>query len=185
MVYFTHYIFKENKMKKAIAIFMFILCIFGMVACGGNEGTGEETFEITDNGLFAYRHTNGVVIHPHDSMRQISEAMGEEKECRESSGASGRTLTYIYDGLRIVTYPDKNANYIYQIILTDTTVSTLKGIKIGDPIEKVVEVYGDDFTYSGSGYKYTKGLSNLLFVYTNGLVSSIQYTAIINDSLFE
>lgn len=172
-------------MKKTIAIFMFILCIFGMVACGSDEGTGEETFEITDNGLFAYRHTNGVIIHPHDSMRQISEAMGEEKERRESNGASGRTLTYIYDGLRIVTYPDKNANYIYQIILTDTTVSTVKGIKIGDPIEKVVEVYGDDFTYSGSGYKYTKGLSNLLFTYTNGIVSSIQYTAIINDSLFE
>ncbi len=172
-------------MKKAVALFTLILCILLMVACGGDGGVGEETFEITDNGLFAYKHTNGVIIHPHDSMRQISEAMGEEKECRESNGAAGRTFTYIYDGLRIVTYPDKNANYIYQIILTDTTVSTIKGIKIGDPIEKVVEVYGNEFTYSGSGYKYTKGLSNLLFSYTNGIVSSIQYTAITNDSLFE
>ena len=172
-------------MKRILAFLMLVCCIFSFAACGGGDSEGEETFEITDNGLFAYRHTNGVIIHPHDSMRQISEAMGEEKELRESDGASGRTLTYIYDGLRIVTYPDKNANYIYQIILTDTTVSTLKGIKIGDPIEKVAEVYGEDFTYSGSGYKYTKGLSNLLFSYTNGIVSSIQYTAITNDSLFE
>lgn len=172
-------------MKRIIAVLVLALCLFCLAACGG-EGEGESTTaEITDNGLFAYRHTNGVIMHPHDSMRQISEMMGDAKDFRESGEGEKRTQTYVYDGVQIVTYADNSANYIYQITLTDATVATLKGIKIGDPVEKVVEVYGEDFTYSGSGYKYTKGLSNLVFGYTNGIVSSIKYTAIINDSLFE
>jgi hypothetical protein len=172
-------------MKKVIAIFMIIACLLGAISCGSNGEAGEETFEITDNGLFAFRHTSGVIVHPHDSMRQIAESMGEPKQYSESESMAGRTLTYVYDGVKFITYPDKNANYIHRIILLDSSVSTLKGVKIGDKIESVIDAYGEDFTYSGSGYKYTKGLSTLLFVYTNGVISSIEYTAIINDSLFE
>lgn len=132
--------------------------------------------EASDKTL-AFVHNN-VKITPNDLVDPLITALGSDYTYYESPSCAyiGLDKCYVYKGFSIYTYPDDNAvDHVLQIVLTDDTLSTPEGLIVGDTVEKVIELYGNDYTESDGSYAYTHGKTTLMIIMKNDRVISIQY----------
>ena len=107
--------------------------------------------------------------------------MGKEKKYSETSSCafSGLDKTYTYDHFELTTYPKDNQEIIGNIYFLDSEVTTKEGVKITDPIDKVIEVYGDNYNQEDTLFTYKKDDMELRFIIENDTVSSIEYALIV------
>ena len=64
----------------------------------------------------------------------------------------------------------------------EVELETEEGIKISDTVDDMLEAYGDDYENPvENSYVYTKGDVNLTFIVENDVITSIEYTLIVND----
>ncbi len=154
-------------MKKLSLIFAAILlltCCFA--ACDQNKG-GEY--------IFAY---NGQSIHIGDDGNTVAAALGTYSDYIEedSCGGEGPDKTFVYPGFRYDTVMQGGVDRIVKIVLTDDSVATPQGIKIGDAKSAVVSAYGDGYTETADGsLVYTDGNAKLMFGIRDGVVTAIHY----------
>ena len=94
----------------------------------------------------------------------------------ESVHVDGEKKTYTYDGFTIKTYPLDGEDRVAEIVVSDTTFTTHKGIHFDSSAEDVVAAYGSDHGTLGSYYTYTTDdKESLLFLIEDGVVTGIQY----------
>jgi len=169
-------------MKKLFVCLMAIVMVLAMAACGGtSEETkaADTTKAAEQSGSDAFVFTsNGVKVIMNAEAAPIVEALGEAKDYFESASCAfnGLDKQYTYNGFVLSTYPKEDVDYVYGVELKDDTVETAEGICIGSSYDDVVAKYGP--ADSETSAKYTKGDSQLLFLFTSGAVSSIQYLAV-------
>lgn len=158
------------------------------VGCGAKPernvviGESNSSADTTDNKTesaesFAFVHNN-VKITPNDLVDPLVTALGSDYSYYESPSCAyiGLDKCYVYKGFSIYTYPDNDAvDHVLQVVLTDDTLSTPEGLILGDPAEKVIELYGNDYVESDGSYSYTRGKTNLVIIVKEGKVLSIQY----------
>ena len=96
----------------------------------------------------------------------------------ESCAFQGLDKIYSYAGFDLYTYPKDDVDYVNSIYFTSDAVSTPEGIRIGSSLDEVLAVYGDQYTKEFGVYTYTKDQSTLSFIVTDGIVESVEYTAI-------
>ena len=178
-------------MKKKIFILVLALTLLA-TGCGntdnktvtiGNTGTPGEnsTADKENNGkedAKLYFEYANVKIMPKYFADSIVEAVNEEYAYYESPSCAyvGLDKCYVYSGFTIYTYPDEDAvDHVLQVVLTDDSVSTPEGIRIGDSAEKVIETYGNDYIEADGSYAYVQGTVKLMFIIKDGSVYSIQY----------
>lgn len=103
---------------------------------------------------------------------------GEEEAYSEiaSCAFEGLDKTYTYKDYEITTFPKDNKDYIYSIYLLNEEVGTSEGVKVSDNKDKMISVYGEEYTQMGNQYTYTKGKTNIEFIVENDVITSIQYT---------
>ena len=94
----------------------------------------------------------------------------------ESVHVDGEKKIYTYDGFTIKTYPLDGEDRVAEIVVSDTTFTTHKGIHFDSSAEDVVAAYGSDHGTLGSYYTYTTDdKESLLFLIEDGVVTGIQY----------
>lgn len=154
-------------MKRIIAV----ICAVALLACLLCSCGSGETGATTEYNMIY----NGTEI-------KIGEALdvgklGTPAKVTENDGCAGVGVEreYIYSGLCINTYEDGGRDIIYVITLTDDSVSTPQGIKIGDTSDDIRTAYGDSVTFSDSYATLVSGSTRLTFEIKNGTVSKIQY----------
>ncbi len=154
-------------MKKLSLIFAAILlltCCFA--AC--DQGKGQEY-------TFAY---NGQVVRIGDDGNTVAAALGTYSDYIEedSCGGEGPDKTFVYPGFRYDTVMQNGVDVIVKIVLTDDSVATPQGIKIGDAKSAVISAYGDGYTETADGgLVYTDGNAKLMFGIRDGVVTAIHY----------
>lgn len=169
-------------MKKLAVFFVAMLILVG---CGGGSNetaepagtTGGTGTSGSDSGAYVFQ-TGDVTIAMNAEAAPILEALGEYDDYFESESCAfdGLDKEYTFGSFILKTYPIEEVDYVSSVELRDDLVSTPEGIAIGSAAEDVVEAYGEP---SEEGiYSYTKGDCTLLFVVQDGVVTSIQYTAI-------
>ena len=123
-----------------------------------------------------------VIIAPDVLMAEIVEALGDAQSYYEAASCAfdGLDKIYGYGSYEIDTYPDEDGDRINVIILKDDLVSTVEGVIIGDPIEKVIETYGPCEAENGE-LVYPKGGMKLTFIVRDGIVASIEYRSTVLD----
>ena len=175
-------------MKKLAMVFAAMLILVGCggggeetTAAAGGEAAGETTAAAQAGGSSsdAYVFQSGdVTIAMNAEAAAIVEALGEYDDYFESESCAfdGLDKEYTYGSFILRTYPLEDVDYVSSVEIRDDLVSTPEGISIGSSAEDVVEAYGEP-AEEGT-YSYTKGDCTLLFLVTDGAVSSIQYTAI-------
>lgn len=112
---------------------------------------------------------------------EIIAALGEPKSYTEKTSCAfvGLDKIHFYGGFYLQTYPLEDGNYIYCLWIVDDSVKTPEGIYIGATQAQVEEAYGTD-SYNGSNtYVVTGEKTRLTIIMDNGVVSSIQYDAVI------
>lgn len=168
-------------MKKIISLILAMLILLTFAGCGGsdnNSSAGKDSQPKEAGYTFTY---NGTKIAMTDAAEPITTALGEPITYTEETSCAfeGLDKTYYYGGFYLTTYPENEKDYVYSLWFQDDSVSTEEGIYIGSTKADVENAYGTEGFNGDNAYTFTKGASKLIIILTDGVVSSVQYEAIV------
>ncbi|MCD8328229.1 MAG: hypothetical protein LUC25_03930 [Ruminococcus sp.] len=92
-----------------------------------------------------------------------------------SCHGEGEDKTYTYSGFEIYTCPNGSEDMIIEILITSSSISTPKGIKVGSSKNDVFAQYGKNYTESGYYYVYETGSKSIQFFMSGDTVEEIDY----------
>ena len=174
-------------MKKIFALILALTMVFALAACGG-ETAPETTAPASGTAApvtpdaSSWKYTvRGVDIQMHADAAPVLEALGEPVSYTEEASCAftGLDKTYNYGGFFLNTYPIGDKDYIYGVWLMDDSSTTPEGIYIGATQAEVEAAYGTEGFNGSNAYIMTGTTSTLTIILTDGLVSSIQYDAVV------
>lgn len=124
-----------------------------------------------------------VVIEIDADAAPILEKLGEANSYFEAASCAfnGLDKMYTYGSFELDTYPVDDKDYVSMVLFKDDSIATAEGVSIGDPAEKVTEVYGKDAAKENGMIVYQKDGMKLCFIVENGSVSSIEYQTTVLD----
>lgn len=160
--------------------FLIVTLILGMVLlCTGCSSAGpDQTLSDAPGYSMTY---NGIKISMNADAAPIISALGDPKNYSEEASCAfeGLDKTYYYGNFYLSTYHMDGEDYVYSLWFADDNICTEEGIRIGSTQAEVEAVYGTDSFNGTNAYALTKGGSKLTVILMDGLVSSIQYEAIV------
>ena len=150
-------------------------------ASGSKDGTGSASSGGAAAGnpdAYVFR-AGSVEIPVSVKAAPVLASLGEEKGYfeAESCAGLGTERYYIYSGYEVMTVEYYDEVVIGSVYLMDDTVSTPEGISLGASEADVTRVYGDADLVAGNEYTYVKGNCNLVFVFSGGVLMSVEYQA--------
>ena len=193
-------------MKKTMFTMVLMTAALSMAGCGSGSGAGstaaakteavettaaessqaaETTAEASESAkeaeITGFTFVAGdTVIAMNADAAPILEGLGEWKNYAETTSCAFKGLdkTYSYPGFDLYTDPLNGKDNVNSVYFVDDTVSTPEGIHIGSTKEEMEAAYGTDYEEEFGAYTYTKDQSRLQFLVTDGVIDSVEYTAI-------
>ena len=175
-------------MKKIIALVLALAMTLTLAACGGDT-TPETTAPAAPSvntpatpDAASWKYTvQGVDIMMHANAAPILEQLGESVSYTEEASCAftGLDKTYYYGGFYLQTYPMGEEDFVYSVWLVDDSSTTPEGIYIGASQAEVEAAYGTEGFNGDNAYIMTGTTSTLTIILTDGVVSSIQYDAVV------
>ena len=193
-------------MKKTMFTMILMTAALSMAGCGSGSGAGsttavkteavettaaessqaaETTAEASESAkeaeITGFTFVAGdTVIAMNADAAPILEGLGEWENYAETTSCAFKGLdkTYSYPGFDLYTYPLNGKDKVNSVYFVDDTVSTPEGIHIGSTKEEMEAAYGTDYEEEFGAYTYTKDQSRLQFLVTDGVIDSVEYTAI-------
>ena len=132
----------------------------------GNSGEKEGVFR------FVYE---GVTLIPgnlvdHSALPECSD-VAEVPSC----AFGGNDNVYNFGTFELTAYFDENEERIYSIYFIDPNLPTTEGLCLGDTVDEMKSLYGEDYEAEGTSCTYTRGETSLIIITRNDIVSSIEY----------
>lgn len=193
-------------MKKIISLMLVLIMMLSFAACSNNSGyagSNDETTAATGGAettvpqdteaettvpeetaapevpcTFTF---NGTKIAMNAPAADIIAALGEPKNYTEETSCAfeGLDKTYFFGSFYLQTYPVDGEDFIYSLWLVDDSVTTEEGLYIGATEAEVLSIYGTDARGEGNAYFIEKGDCRVTIILEEGVVTSIQYDAIL------
>ena len=166
-------------MKKILRIILILLLVMNVTACGEHDQGDETKAPATDGFVFEYKGTEIVM---HADAAPILAALGEPKSYTETASCAfeGKDKTYFFGSFYLQTYPVGEKDYVYGVWFADDTVATGEGLCVGMTRKEVEAAIGTEGFNGSNAFVITKGASRLTVILTDGVVSSIQYDAVMD-----
>ncbi len=171
-------------MKKLLILLLALTMVASLAACGGDtpddtKGTEPNSAAPAEGFMFNYK---GTKITIHAEAAPILAALGEAKSYTEQASCAfeGLDKTYYYGSFYLDTYPKGDKDYVYGFWFADDSVSTEEGIYIGATKAQVEKAYGAEAFNGSNAYNITKGDNILTIILENDVVTSIQYSLVLN-----
>ena len=95
-----------------------------------------------------------------------------------SCAIEGTDNVYSYDSFEITAYDDGTHELIYSIYFVTPDAQTPEGLTLGEGLDRVLELYGENYELVGTGYNYYCGDAVLTVLVQNDVVISIEYRMI-------
>ena len=143
--------------------------------------TQEENGSASQKGYtFIYQD---VVIEIDADAAPIIEKLGEPHSYFEAPSCAfeGIDKMYTYKSFEVDTYPTNEKDYISTIIFKDDVITTTEGVGIGDSVDKVMEVYGEDGSNEDGMLVFEKDGMKLCFIIQDDTVASVEYRSTVLD----
>ena len=161
----------KTKSKTVAVLLLFAalsLCIVPVLA-----GCAEKHSDLPDYTFTA----GGADIAVGDDIDSIAARAGECNgfSSSPSCAGDGADEMYVYNGYRIFVFRAGDTCRITSIELTNDTVRTREGIRIGDSRSAVIAAYGESYSLSGNRMIYRGKNATLQFFLKDGKVLSIKY----------
>lgn len=107
---------------------------------------------------------------------KIKDVLKRFKSEPEETELSSERSQYEYDDFIITTYIDENDNErVCRIEVTENTIETAKGIRIGEYASRLRKVYGEPMERTKTAYYYGNDEKQLIFVYSGNKIEGIHY----------
>lgn len=188
-------------MKKMIALLLALVMVLALTACGNagedgdvpaitkghdeendeNQKEQELSGEAEQGGQEAgsdvvYFYTyEGVKLVPNDpfdpSLLPEAESIFEVPSC----AIEGTDNLYNYGTFELTAFDDGTGEVIYSIFFVDPNITTDEGLALGDDVQKMIDLYGENYVQEGTAYIYTGGNTVLSVLVQNDVVTSIEF----------
>ena len=175
-------------MKKILALALALTMVLTLAACGGDkpaETTAPKAPAVAgpvtpDANSWKYT-VRGVDVMMNAEAAPVLEALGEPVSYTEEASCAftGLDKTYYFGGFYLQTYPLNDVDYIYSVWLVDDSSTTPEGVYIGASQAEVEAAYGTEGFNGSNAYIMTGTTSTLTILVENGVVTSIQYDAVV------
>lgn len=154
-------------MKKINTVCAALLILLTLTGCG-------KTKLDTHDGYVFY--SGEIAVEVGEDADEVISRLGKPNRSAtaESCAGLGCDEVYYYNGFKIGAFREGDDCEITSIELTNDTVATREGIKIGSPESSVKKAYGEGMTFPG-GIEYSSGDCTLRFYLSIGRVSAIKY----------
>ena len=144
----------KKRTKRALSAFLIVFCMVGALAgCNGGGGQAAAGVDMTmtlekDLGI----SVNGTWFPILKDVQPLIAALGSDYELETwpSCVFEGEDKVCIYSQCEVYTNPSAQQDTWYDIVLTDDTLSTARGIKVGDTLAAVQQAYGEKFYWEGN-----------------------------------
>lgn len=180
-------------MKKLFALFLVLTMVLALTACGGEDApettTGSDVPETTENTPGTAETTAPVGTEEGfcftlDGVKLVPGTTYDASQLPEpdsvyqvpSCAIEGTDNVYSFAAVEITAFNDGTQEIIYAIAIIDPNVCTDEGLYLGDNVETVVNLYGEDYTENGTAMVYTRGNTMLSIIVQNGYVVDIEFS---------
>ncbi len=177
-------------MKKWIALFLAVLMLMALTACGTEQHqtptdpvpvqtaptdpqetqpadpVEEEVFSFTFEGV---ELVPGTAFDP--AVLPEANSVYEVPSC----AIEGTDNMYSYDVIELTAYNDGTGEVIYSIYVLDVNTPTTEGLYVGDDLARVTELYGSDYTVNDTELTFTRGNTTLNLIMDAETVISMEY----------
>lgn len=92
-----------------------------------------------------------------------------------SCAFGGNDNVYNFKLFELTAYFDQDEERIYSIYFTDPNLPTTEGLRLGDTVDDMKSLYGEDYEAEENAYTYTKGETLLNIITKNDMVIGIEY----------
>ena len=165
-------------MKKALIAISILICVAVLIACAApslKAPTG--AFSKADLGV----NISGRNYYLREDSAPILAVLGSSYDYSEmvSCVYDGKDKTFAYPGIKVNTIPAGGKDMIEMITLTDANYETLRGIRVGDDMDKLIAAYGENYfddgyiTYSLTNDPYDIQSERIQFYFENGVINTI------------
>ena len=180
-------------MRKWIAMLALLVLMLALTACGteaeaealvitrGTEETlaAEEENAVADEAWTEYCFlADGVELVPGAAFDPAVLPEAASLYTVPSCAIEGTDNVYNYEAFEITAYDDGTGEVIYSIYIIDPNTATPEGLVLGDSLERVLELYGEDYERNGTAYDFYGSKTMLSILVQNDAVVSIEYRMI-------
>lgn len=92
-----------------------------------------------------------------------------------SCALEGTDNVYNYETFEVTAFNDGKSEFIYSIYFLDPNLTTPEGLALGDTLDKVIDLYGEDYTQESTSYTYESAGTMLIIILQNDTIASIEY----------
>lgn len=92
-----------------------------------------------------------------------------------SCAFGGNDNVYNFKTFELTAYLDENEERVYSIYFIDPNLPTTEGLRLGDTVDDMQSLYGENYAAEGTSYTYTRGDTLLIIIAQNDVVVSIEY----------
>ena len=127
-----------------------------------------------EDGVFRFIY-EGVTLIPGEIFEQS--VLGKYSGVSEvpSCAFDGNDRVYNYKMFELTAYIDEKEERIYSIYFIDPNLPTTEGLCLGDTVDNMKSLYGEDYEMVGTSYDYTRGDTVLSIITQNDVVVGIEY----------
>lgn len=92
-----------------------------------------------------------------------------------SCAFGGNDNVYNFKVFELTAYVDGDEERVYSIYFIDPNLPTTEGLCLGDTVDDMKSLYGENYEEEGAAYIYKRGETSLFIITKNDIVVSIEY----------
>ena len=130
--------------------------------------------QVVDEDVFSFTY-QGVTLVPGNAFDSAALPEAESVYQVPSCAIEGTDNVYSYGDIEVTAFNDGNGEVIYSVYIVDANTPTAEGLYIGDTLDQVIAVYGEDYTQENGQVTYQKGNTLLVIILDGDYVASIDF----------
>ena len=130
--------------------------------------------QVVDEDVFSFTY-QGVALVPGNAFDSAALPEAESVYQVPSCAIEGTDNVYSYGDIEVTAFNDGNGEVIYSVYIVDANTPTAEGLYIGDTLDQVIAVYGEDYTQENGQVTYQKGNTLLVIILDGDYVASIDF----------
>ena len=130
--------------------------------------------QVVDEDVFSFTYP-GVTLVPGIAFDSAALPEAESVYQVPSCAIEGTDNVYSYGDIEVTAFNDGSGEVIYSVYIVDANTPTAEGLYIGDTLDQVIAVYGEDYTQENGQVTYQKGNTLLVIILDGDYVASIDF----------